>query len=144
MLRATSRKGDEEERIGGYIHDSDYSDSDCTSDEDDGDGETPARFTSDELLASVGPYKPIAKYKVLPAPANVPAMWREMMRTKQFKWTGKRLAHILQSGWADHQKAQAEVPISDDLVRSQAREVRHALGLGYPIIIYKIIVWCLT
>ena len=120
----TSRQADEEERIGGYIHDYDNSDSDSgTSDEDGCDEETPARFTPDELLASVGPYQPIAKYKVLPAPTEVPAVWREMMRTRQFKWTGKRLAHIFEGGWVDasfkgaakdHQKAQAEVPVSDD------------------------------
>ena len=124
FLRATTRKADKEERIGGHIRDSDDSDSNSSaSDEDGGDDETPARFTSDELLASVGPYTPIAKYKVLPAPADEPAVWREMMRTKQFKWTGKRLAHIFEGGWADatfkgaakdHQKAQAEVPMSDD------------------------------
>ena len=70
-----------------------------------------------------GGNNPIANYKVLPAPAGAPATWREMMRTKQFKWTGRRLAHIFEGGWADasfkgaakeHQKAQAEVPISDD------------------------------
>ena len=62
-------------------------------------------------------------YKVLPAQTDVPAVWREMMRTKQFKWTGKRLAPIFEGGWADasfkgaakdHQKARAEVSISDD------------------------------
>ena len=45
------------------------------------------------------------------------------MRTKQFKWVGKRLAHIFEGGWADasiegaakgEQKILAEVSIDDD------------------------------
>ena len=62
---------------------------------------SPTRFTSDALLVSVGPYNSIAEYKLHATPADVPVLWRDLMRTKQFKWFGKCLAHIFEGGWAD-------------------------------------------
>jgi hypothetical protein len=129
LLRATSREAEEEERISGYIDVSDSDDDDpfsasAADDADDADDADAApRFTSDELIASIGPYQPIPDYTVLPAPAETPAAWLALLRTKQFKWTGKRLAHIFEGGWADasfrgaakdEQKADAEVPMADD------------------------------
>ena len=86
FLRDPSLKVYEEKRIGGYIRDSDVSGSDYnTSDEDGCHSETTTRFTSDELLASTGPYNHMAKYNGLSAPADAPLIRRGIMRTKQFK-----------------------------------------------------------
>ena len=80
-------------------------------------------FTSEELVASVGPFQPIAGDKVTLAQARTPEAWREIMCTKPFKWVGKRLAHIFEGGWTgasfegaakDGQKIFAEVSIDDE------------------------------
>ena len=82
LLRATSTQVAREERIGGHIEVSDSEGERNDEDEDEVEDDTAApRFPSKELVVSVGPYQPIADYKVTPAPAETPGEWREIMRT---------------------------------------------------------------
>ena len=69
LLRATLNQVAREERIGGHIKVSDSEDErddeDENEDKDEDDRAAP-RFTSEGLVASVGPYQPIAGYKGYP------------------------------------------------------------------------------
>ena len=116
VLRAASRMIAAEERVGGWICDSDEEmDAADTTDspETGGDGaaapdgeEDEPSYTAEELLEKVGPYVVPKGWKHVPVTASSPEAWREQL--KKYNWKGKRLAHIFEGGWSDASYKRAE------------------------------------
>ena len=121
VLRAASRMIAAEERVSGWICDSDEEmDAADTTDspETGGDGaaapdgeEDEPSYTAEELLEKVGPYVVPKGWKHVPVTASSPEAWREQL--KKYIWKGKRLAHIFEGGWSDasyHKRAEKTQP----------------------------------